>query len=228
MVDKGNCDWEWRDGHPFAPAYGDYYYATKDPLGESRYCFLQGNDLPARWVGTNHFTIAETGFGTGLNLLTVLDHFVEHPWQSLTYVSWEKHPIPLDGLREIHRQWPSLAEAADALQEVYPRRFEGVCRMHLMGGVHLILVKGDVNDGLTGLDQPADAWFLDGFAPRVNEDMWHEGLLREIYTQTAVGGTVATYTAASAVRRAMQTAGFRVVRKPGFGGKREMLTGVRD
>lgn len=216
----------WQAGLPVSEDMGDPYYSLKDPEGESQFVFLAGNDLPKRWQNREHFTIAETGFGTGLNLISVMAHFNTQPWQQLTYVSWENAPMDREQLAQAHEPWPKLNQHASALRQVYPPLEQGVHHLSLPDyRIALILVFADVAEGLSALPRPVDAWFLDGFAPRLNPDMWTQALFEAMATHTAPGGTVATFTAAGVVTRGLKAAGFEVTRPPGFAGKRNMLRG---
>lgn len=214
----------WRDGRPFAPAYGDGYFSRVDPEGERRAVFFDGNDLARRLPGADGFLIAETGFGTGLNLLTVLHSFTAHPWRRLTYVAWEKHPIDVTDLEEIHALWPALTEPAAALRAAYPPMVPGVHHLTIPRyALTLILIFDEVGSRLDVLPGGVDAWFLDGFAPGTNPDMWTPELFAAAVRHAAPGATAASYSVAGVVRRGLEAAGFVVRRAPGFGGKRHML-----
>lgn len=216
--------------------YDDIYFSAQGGLAEKNYVFLGGNDLPARWVGRGAFTVCETGFGTGLSFLATWKAFSETcaPGQRLDYVGIEKHPLAPEEIRAALGGWRAeIGEGIfDGFLESYPLRTPGFHRniYPLNGGacLTLTLVFEDVNAGLPEFDAPAgvDAWFLDGFTPAKNPQMWSETLFSEMARLSAPGARFATFTAAGAVRRGLEAAGFRVEKRPGFGYKHDMLAGV--
>ncbi len=215
-------------GEPFSETYGDYYSALDDPLAEARHVFLAGNDLPARWGGRRSFTVGETGFGTGLNFLVAWDAWAAAaPADArLHFVSVEKHPFARVDLGRIHRTRGHFPGRSRALLAQYPPCVPGFHRLTFDGGrVVLTLLFGDAGDVLPQLAARVDAWFLDGFAPARNPDMWTPGLYRQLARLSGPGATLATFTAAGHVRRGLQAEGFAMEKRPGFGRKREMLAG---
>lgn len=218
----------FRDGAAFSETYGDTYWSLDGGLDETRHVFLSGNDLPARWQARDRFAILETGFGTGLNFLCAWQSFRESApaGTRLHYLSVDKHPFRRDDLAALYRQWPELAPLGAALLERYPPLIPGFHRLHLDGGrVALTLLWGEATDMLAQVDARVDAFFLDGFAPSRNPDMWDEALFAQLARLAAPGATFATYSAAGKVSRGMTAAGFAVEKKAGFGRKREMLCG---
>ncbi len=219
----------WQQGVPYNRQFGDIYFSRTGGLAEARYIFLQQNDLPARWANTRRFTIAETGFGTGLNFLATVQ-----AWEQTTpagarlyYLSIEKFPLSRADLARAMEAWPELAAAAAGLLAVYPERVPGVHRCELLGGrVVLYLCFGDVAEVVPQWQARVDAWYLDGFAPGKNPDMWQDSLYARMARLSSPQATFATFTAAGFVRRGLQAAGFAVSKVPGFGGKRESLRGI--
>lgn len=210
--------------------FDDIYFSAEDGLAETRHVFLEGNNLPEAWKNRADFTICETGFGTGLNFLAAWMLFEKssRPGQRLHYISFEKHPLAWDDISRMLTRWkPEFGGRMDRLRELYPLRVPGFHRLMLAENVFLTLVFDDVNDAMPGLVAPGgvDAWFLDGFAPAKNPDMWSEKLFAEMARLSRSGATFATFTVAGAVRRGLETAGFAVEKKKGFGRKKEMLGG---
>lgn len=216
-------------GAPFAPDFGDHYFSRKDGLAETRYVFLEGNQLPHAWQGKKRFVIAETGFGTGLNFLTTWKAWQQDPQacEYLHFISIEKHPIPRDTLLELLQTWDELDELKNQLCANYPVLISGIHTIKL-GKVTLTLCFMDIADALLQLEASVDAWFLDGFAPARNESMWQVSIMQGIAKLSHQGTTLATFTAASMVRRNLQTAGFTVSKRKGFGKKREMLIATME
>lgn len=219
----------WReDGVPESQEFGDIYFSKAGGLEETRHVFLSHNDLPQRFARTHSFTIAETGFGTGLNFLAAWQAFAQHAPQDavLHYLSVEKHPLLAHDLKRAHSLWPELCDYAQALQAIYPAPAPGVHRLLLAEGrVRLTLLFGDAKDMLPSLTFRANAWFLDGFAPAANPHMWEEALLERLPAHSAPDATFATFTSAGHVRRSLEKAGFAVEKVKGYGHKREMLRG---
>ncbi len=218
----------FRDGAAFSEAYGDTYWSSDGGRDETRHVFLSGNDLPARWQARRRFTILETGFGSGLNFLCAWQLFREAAPAAarLHYLSIDKHPFRSGDLRRVHAQWPELAPLGDALLERYPPLMPGFHRLLLDGGrVALTLLFGEAAQMLAQVETKVDAFFLDGFAPARNPDMWSDELFAQLGRLAAPDATFATYSAAGKVSRGMAAAGFAVEKRPGFGRKREMLCG---
>jgi tRNA 5-methylaminomethyl-2-thiouridine biosynthesis bifunctional protein len=218
------------DHTPFSPTYNDVYHTTAGGLGQARHVFLAGNGLPARWQGCERFTIVETGFGLGLNFLATWDAWRADPARcgQLHFVSVEKHPFRADDLATLHGAWPELAGLADGLRRHWPALTPGLHRLHLDGGkVVLTLALGDALDLLPQLQAAADAFYLDGFSPARNPELWSPAVFAQLARLAAPGATLATWSVNGNVRRGLETAGFALARRPGFGGKREMLTGHR-
>lgn len=206
--------------------FDDIYFSPDDGLAETRHVFLQGNGLPQGWSGRAHFTIAETGFGTGLNFLAAWDLFEKTaaPDAVLDYVSFELHPLTAAQIREALTPWAAeLGGRMERFLASYPLRIPGWHRIDL-GRVRLTLVFDDVNAALPRLVAPlgVDAWFLDGFAPAKNPQMWTQTLFAQMARLSHEGTSAATFTAAGFVRRGLADAGFAVEKKRGYGRKRDM------
>ncbi|MDT8854553.1 tRNA (5-methylaminomethyl-2-thiouridine)(34)-methyltransferase MnmD [Paracoccaceae bacterium Fryx2] len=213
----------WQGGVlPVSTRFGDPYFSLDDGLAETRHVFLAGNGLPARLRPGFH--IAELGFGTGLNLLATLLACRKAGFAGpLRYTSFEAWPLPGP---DIARALAAFPEAAAVAGPFLAQWAAGRTTLHL-DGITAQVILGDARDTLPAWEGRADAWFLDGFSPAKNPDLWSDALMAEVGRHTAPGGTFATYTAAGHVRRALQAAGFQVRRLPGHGRKRHMSAGVR-
>ena len=219
---------DWGDGtSPRSFLFDDIYFAS-DGQAESRHVFLAGNDLPARFAHARRFTIGEIGFGTGLNFLVAWDAWAraQKPANArLHFLSVEKHPLAPDDMAKAHSAWPALEKKAARLRVVAPPAFPGVFHCAVDESVTLTLIYSDALDALGRVEAAIDAWFLDGFAPAKNPDLWSPELAREIARLSAPGASFATFTVAGAVRRALEGAGFDPEKRAGFGRKRDMLAG---
>ena len=213
---------------------GDIYFQAESGREESQYVFLDGNDLPERFKTACSFRIGELGFGSGLNFLLTWKLWLETapPNAPLHYFSIERAPLPLNDLRRILSFWPELSPFATALLDKFPPFIGGIHTIVFSSGggrasnVTLSLFLGEAKEALSGLRSKMDAWYLDGFAPAKNPDIWDDPLLLDIARCTGDGGSFATFTAAGGVRRGLEAAGFSVKKTRGFGKKRDMLTGV--
>ncbi|MEI2652273.1 MAG: tRNA (5-methylaminomethyl-2-thiouridine)(34)-methyltransferase MnmD [Microthrixaceae bacterium] len=210
---------DWRDGMiPVSQRFDDPYFSLAGGLDETRHVFLTGNGLPGRF--RDGFRIAELGFGTGLNLLAVL---LAHKGPGhLNYTSFEAFPMPAPDIARALAAFPETAGVA----EPFLRQWEAGETTLRFPNLTAEIVLGDARETLARWEGKADAWFLDGFSPAKNPELWSPGIMAEVARHTAPGGTFATYTAAGHVRRALADAGFTVTRAPGFGRKRHMTTGL--
>jgi tRNA U34 5-methylaminomethyl-2-thiouridine-forming methyltransferase MnmC len=213
---------EWRDGIvPVSVLFDDPYYSLDDGVAETQHVFLGGNELPARFHSGFH--VAELGFGTGLNFLVTLA-----AWRAagvagkLHFTSFEAYPMQVTEMQRALQAFPDLpidVFATDVGTDVLAPALHGP-------DFELTVVVGDARDTLADWNGHADSWYLDGFSPAKNPELWEDALLAQVAAHTAKDGTVATYTAAGFVRRGLAGAGFTVSRVQGFGRKRHMTRGV--
>ncbi len=217
------------DDVPCSAAYGDVYFSREDGLAESRAVFLAGCGLPAAWKGRERFTIAELGFGSGLNVLAVLAAWAEPQTRGgrLHLYSVEAHPLTREDATRALVRWPELAAFAGPLLARWPG-VPGVTRIDWPAlGATLDVCVGEAAEALAGWDGRADAWFLDGFSPATNPAMWRDEVLALIASRSAADARLATFTVAGAVRRGLEATGWSVEKRPGFGGKKQRLEARR-
>lgn len=215
------------NGLPFATDYGDRYFSRESGLAEARHVFLQGNALPNAWQNKDRFVIGETGFGTGLNFLATWQAWQTDPerCQTLHYISIEKHPIPKALLSELLAAWPELTEFSTELLAQYPPVLAGFHQLNLAKHrIKLTLCFAEASTALKELAADIDAWYLDGFAPAKNVELWSAELFQALAEHSKPQASLATFTVAGQVRRDLQAAGFACEKRTGFGQKREMLT----
>jgi tRNA 5-methylaminomethyl-2-thiouridine biosynthesis bifunctional protein len=219
----------WKDmATPVSERFGDIYYAGNDGLEAARRVFLGGNDLPEAWSDRDCFVIGETGFGTGRNFLTAWNAWrrTARPGARLHYLAVEKYPLSREELSKCLAPWVELAPLASDLLAVYPTPRPGFQRVWLDGGrVALTLMIGDAVAVLAEAEARVDAWFLDGFSPARNPDMWSPEVFSEIARLSAPGASFATFTPAEEVRDGLSTVGFTTEKQPGSARGHEMLTG---
>lgn len=207
----------WQNGEiPVSTRFEDPYFSLQNGLAETRHVFLAGNDLPARLKPGFH--IAELGFGTGLNLLATL---LANPGHALRYTSFEAWPLPPPDIARALAHFPEARAVADPLLA----QLQAGRTAFALGPIAVRLILGDARATLPAWEGAADAWYLDGFSPARNPELWQPDLLAEVARHTRPMGTFATYTAAGHVRRGLAAAGFTVARQPGHGTKRHMSSG---
>lgn len=209
----------WSGPVPVSERHGDPYYSLEDGAEESRHVFLEGNGLPDRLRPGFH--IAELGFGTGLNLILALRAARAARALPLRYTGFEAYPMEARDMARALSRFPELGAEAEALVEHW-----AAAPAWKSNEVEAEVLIGPAQKTLPRWRGRADAWFLDGFAPARNPDLWTPDLMAEVARHTAPGGSFATYTAAGAVRRALAEAGFAVERVTGYGRKRHMTRGV--
>jgi len=232
-LDNASLDWD-AAGLPRSRHYGDIYFSGADALGESTHVFLQGNLLQERWRGLQEpcFVVAELGFGAGLNFLNTCRLWCAQvpPERTLHYVACELHPLLLADMQRLHALWPELQYFSSRLLAVYPDHTPGIHQCELSFGQHnvvLTLLYGDAHTMLQALYEPhhwrVDAWFLDGFTPKLNPALWEPQLLTLLARFSKASTTLTTYSVAGSFRQGLLEAGFTYEKLQGYAGKRHML-----
>ncbi|MBP3933788.1 MAG: tRNA (5-methylaminomethyl-2-thiouridine)(34)-methyltransferase MnmD, partial [Pseudomonas sp.] len=232
-TETANAQIDWDDqGRPHSRVFDDVYFSDKSGLEETRYVFIEQNALAERFAALpadGHLVIGETGFGTGLNYLCAWQLFEQHahPDARLQFISVEKYPLTRNDLQRALALWPELTPLSEQLLAVYFAIHPGFQTLTLADGrVTLTLLIGDALEQLPQLDAKVDAWFLDGFAPAKNPDMWTPELFAQLARLAAPDSTISTFTSTGWVRRALNDAGFKMRRTPGIGHKWEILRGT--
>ena len=222
-MENQTAEIEWKDsGVPVSSKFDDPYFSLDNGVEETQHVFIEGNDLANRF--RDGFRIAELGFGTGLNFLVAWDAWDRNGAKgTLHFTSFEAFPMSSEDMAQAHQSFPDFDGKRDGLLAAWSPE-GGEMRF---GDVVLTVVIGDARRAVPAWDGLADAWFLDGFSPAKNPELWEPDLLHDVARHTAPFGTAATYTAAGAVRRALESAGFAVERTTGYGRKRHMTRAVR-
>jgi tRNA 5-methylaminomethyl-2-thiouridine biosynthesis bifunctional protein len=216
---------------PTAPRslrFDDFYFQPGQGIEESRFTFIRGCGLPGAWQDQQRFVIGETGFGTGLNFLLTWQQWRGNrtPGQCLHYVSAEAFPLDHRQLEIAVAAWHELQPLGRQLLANYPPTTPGFHRLVFpQDQIFLTLLIGDAAQQLAELEASVDAWYLDGFAPSKNPEMWSPEVFAQVARLSSPGARLASCTAAGPVRRGLQQIGFEVSKTAGFGGKRERLTG---
>lgn len=239
MTDKSrlkNAEIDWSEGLPQSAAFEDIYFSQESGIAETEHVFIQANDLQQRFAAISTatkpqptFVIGETGFGTGLNFLCARRAWLEHADSSavLHFISCEKYPLTLTDLIQAHQLFgeePAISEGCRQLQQLWPQPVSGFHRLSFdQGRIQLTLLYGDATEMLSQLNARIDCWFLDGFAPSKNPQMWQEELFAQLARLSHGTTTLATFTCAGLVKRGLTGAGFEIRKVPGYGRKREML-----
>lgn len=222
------ADIHWQNGEPVSRQFDDVYFSRSQGLAESEYVFLKQNQLPDLWQDKDDFVIAETGFGTGLNFLLTVKRWLHSraTHSRLFYYSVEKHPLCSSDLQQALKVFPELSELISEFIIAYPPALPGFHQRSLFDDrVKLCLMYGDADQQLAQMNARVDVWYLDGFAPAKNPDMWTPQLFQQVARLSHKGTRFSSFTAAGFVRRALTQAGAEVERVKGFAQKREMLRG---
>ena len=218
-MDQSHGDLEWQDGTPIARRFDDPYYSLQDGLAETRFVFHDGNQLTERFA--DGFQIAELGFGTGLSFLATWDAWRKSAYKgTLHFTSFEAFPLSTGDTRAALAPFTELAPLTERLLEFLAGKA-------LPSDIQLTIIEGDARETVPNWQGQADAWFLDGFSPAKNPELWSADLMTAVGDHTKRGGTFDTYTAAGHVRQKLSDAGFTVERISGFGRKRHMSVGKR-
>ncbi|EEY88758.1 tRNA 5-methylaminomethyl-2-thiouridine biosynthesis mnmC [Acinetobacter sp. CIP 101966] len=236
-IQTADLDWQLVDGIdvPVSKQFGDVYFSKDNGLLETRHVFLNGNDLTTRLADLKpfeYFCVGETGFGTGLNILALWQL-----WQQvrpdnhshLHAISVEKFPLSKVDLIRALNAWPELKPLADQLISQYPMPIAGCHRLSFpKERFSLDLWLGDAHDVFPVIEKtaPVNAWFLDGFAPSCNPDMWEENVLNNIVRLSEIGTTFASFSVAGVLKRGLKNHGISISRPRGFKHKREMLKAI--
>ena len=225
----------WRDEEPESTQFEDIYFSVDDGIAESQFVFVGTNHLPERFTklaSDQQFTIGETGFGTGLNFLCARHAWLKHAPTDATlhYISCEKFPLrPADLERALAPLEHTLdfKPAIESLLLQWPAALPGTHQLSFDGGrIQLYLQFGDAAEQIKQIDRPVNAWFLDGFAPSKNPDMWHDRLFEQLARKSDSETTLSTFTSAGIVKRGLQKVGFNIQKVPGYGRKRDMIRGT--
>ncbi len=217
------ADLTWRETDhgavPVSDRFDDPYYSLAGGLDETEHVFVQGNNLPDRWNAP--LSIAELGFGTGLNLLVTWATWARGPMEPLRFTSFEAFPMAPEDMRAALAAFPQLDHYASRFLDIWTT---GCGVTELTCNLTLDVIIGDARETLPRWHGQADAWYLDGFSPAKNPELWQPDLIAEVGRHTAPNGTAATYSAAGHVRSSLTQAGFEVARVKGYGNKRHMTT----
>lgn len=208
--------------------FDDIYFSPENGWDETNHVFLKGNNLASRLGAPRHFTVGETGFGTGLNFFAAWELFdrVKKAGQRFTFLSFEKHPLSAAQIKEALVPWHErIGARLERFLSWYELIVPGEHILHVADDVTLRLVIGDINDTIAGVQANVDAWFLDGFAPAKNPAMWSDEVFKHIGRLSAGGATAATFSSAGVVKRGLQSAGFEIEKVQGYGSKRDMVVG---
>ena len=223
-----SISWETGDV-PRSSLFDDTFYTRRNGQAETAYVFVDGNGLPGRWADAGRFTIGELGFGTGLGFLETWRRWIEarSPSQCLVFTSFEAYPIRADDMARALEPWETLTPLSGTLVSRWRARSTLAMPWQMDEQTQLHVMPGEAEASVANWPGLADAWYLDGFSPDKNPAMWSAALMQQVFDHTAAGGSFATYTAATRVRRHLQDAGFAVNKRKGFAGKREMMFGQR-
>lgn len=236
-IQYAELDWQTVENIdiPISKQFGDVYFSKANGLLETRHVFLAGNDLAERLSQLSdhaYFCVAETGFGTGLNFLALWQLWRQvrpNNHSRLHFISTEKYPLSPQDLQRALRVWTELDDLPARLLAQYPLALAGCHRLRFDDErISLDLWLGDANHSLSQITggQAVDAWFLDGFAPSCNPDLWQNTIFNEIIRLSGYASTFASFSVAGVLKRGLSEHGIQISRPKGFGHKREMLKAI--
>lgn len=211
----------FKDNTPFSLDFDDFYFNSKDGINESKFVYSEAFE----WSRNDNFIIAESGFGIGLNFFLTLQRFLkdENRPKNLFYVSIEGFYIEKDKLREIYKKlgfYEEFKEFLEPFLQFYPKAKKGYYRFYFQN-CFLDLVFDDISV-LKQLEFDADIWFLDGFSPSKNSEMFDENFVREVARLSKIGTQICTFSASSILQKNLKNNGFIIQKTKGFK-KREMI-----
>ncbi|MCE5312785.1 MAG: tRNA (5-methylaminomethyl-2-thiouridine)(34)-methyltransferase MnmD [Nitrospiraceae bacterium] len=216
--------------------YDDRYFDVVNAIEEAKHIFFDGTQIINRLANNKQLNIGETGFGAGRVVIALMDYLEQHNLKdvSITYNTVELHPITISQMTSILEDFKKpVGHLIDQLVQAYSSidtSIQGWHRMEIkkpFGKIEINLWIGEALEMVNALITPCDIWFLDGHGPKKNPDIWRHELLMAIGEKTVSSGAFATYTVAGAVRRSLAEAGFTVQQRPGFGGKKAVLKGMK-
>ncbi len=217
--------------------FKDIYFSDIDGLAETKHVFISGNNLQQKFADISeasphfNFTLGELGFGTGLNFLATWAEWAKksHSAGHLTFVTTEAFPLNKEDFakaqKKISSNWPELSTYSEQLSSAYPALLAGVHTILLAEDVTLQLMLGDAATSLSKYSGLIDCWYLDGFSPSTNPEMWSNEIFKQMANHSHQGTSLATFSVAGFVRRGLTDAGFEVEKTEGFARKKHMLIG---
>jgi len=238
-----------KNGAPYNTQFDDIYFDINTGPAQSKNIYIEGNNIAKKLLcSKTPFTIAETGFGSGLNFLLTLQAYQEIEAQlllqpknseespklaNLTFISVEKYPLTLEELKSALSVLPELARFSQQLIDKYPNgeasKFSTQCQLSFLDGkVTLKLIFDDACKALSAIKASklglVDVWYLDGFSPAKNPEMWSPALFEQIARLSKDQASLSTFTISGKVRRQLVDVGFRTQRILSSGYKKEILT----
>ncbi len=224
----------WQDDTPYSQQFKDFYYNSDGGVDETLHVFVKPSKVAERYLQmqTDFFSINETGFGTGLNFYCTLQAIQESAklmhHSPLHFFSSELFPLSIDDFSKAVANFPQFSTITQQICQQYPPAIKGFHRIILnQGSIYLTLIFDDSLSAYQQCQHKADAWYLDGFSPAKNSQMWQPELFQQLARLSKTNETtLASFTAAGAVRRALQEQGFKIQKHSGFGKKREMISGL--
>ncbi len=220
----------WRNGVPYSERFDDIYSSHSGSVEESRHVFLHLNNLPTRWVKAQSFKIGEIGFGIGTNFLTTVKEWLSTSNENslLHFWSVEKHPLAKSDLQRVLINCQEIGDLVPLFIDRYPALIKGTTRIVFPEWrVILTLSFLEALDALKSCESEFDAWYLDGFSPNKNPDLWSKEIFSEINRLSHAATTLSTYSVASIVRENLAASGFSAKKVGGFGDKSESLVVTR-
>ncbi|AWG43091.1 tRNA (5-methylaminomethyl-2-thiouridylate)-methyltransferase [Candidatus Borreliella tachyglossi] len=213
----------------YSSKFGDIYYDPKYGLEESVYVFIKGCNLDTELECLQSATIAELGFGTGLNLIALLKHLKENNIKTrINYYSIEKFPLGKEKIKQISKSFSKEMCYFKILLKNYPNTPKKNIKLKITDNVNLKILVGDAKEKLKEIPQYIDYWFLDGFSPSKNPRMWSHEIFMLISKKSKIGTKLSTFSSARIVKDGLKLANFHYSRAKGFNNKRHMIKAHKE
>jgi len=219
---------QWKDELPFSLDANDIFFQD-EALNEIEHVFIKPNEIKHRSSVEKNLIVGEIGFGFGLNFLSTCQTWIQNSNEGLlTYLSIDHKIASHDEIKKLFKKFNKLNDLKMTFFDCFEPIHQGINKFFFpQWRVELIIYVGDVLDAISDLNKnfKADAWYLDGFDPKLNNVMWSDPVLDFIQMHSYKNTTISTFTAAGFVRRGLTQRGFEVERKKGFKFKRHHITG---
>lgn len=211
----------------YSEQFDQHYHNPNGAVAESRHVFYETSGLPDFLGENNTINIFEVGFGSGLNLILLMDYLEKNNHSvKANFYSIEAFPVNTETAQQL--------DFGDDLSYLKPNERLGEIFKKLQPGQNTFPLNEHINlhlfvslfDNLTDHDfksvEPIDFVFHDAFSPDVNPDLWQPNVFEKLKSICRSDAILSTYCAASSARAAMAVAGWYPARAKGALGKREM------
>ena len=208
----------------FISELNENYHSHHGALQEAEHVFIK-NGL--NLINDCEINILELGFGTGLNVLVTINEYLKTDKNhDIHYFTLEKYPINESEIEDLaYFDLFDNPELKNIYQKIHEVEWEK--SVEIIKGFHLHKMKCDFFE-LKSIDLPKiNLVYFDCFGARVQPDLWEKPLFEMVSDKMSVGGLLTTYSSKGSVRRILEELNFKVEKKQGPPGKREMINAIK-